>query len=91
MARECIRNCPEIAKIIDDMEWDNVAAGLGPIHPDSFDGEDTGVSRLLSVCERSYDCQGPKVEPVEVVKGFFKKRTTVEDQLVCGNPEDNEG
>jgi len=90
MSKECIRNCPLIESITKEMDTNDFLAAVGPMHPDMFGGEGTGINRLLSVCERSYECSGATIEPVEVIKGFFRQRTEIEYQKRCGLREDRQ-
>lgn len=82
MAKECITKCPRILAAEEEVR-SNWSAASGFF----IDGD---TDRLMSVCEDSYDCPGPTTQPVEVVKGFFKKRTEIEQQSDCGLPPDPE-
>ena len=88
MSQECIRNCPRIQEIIDNMDTNNLIGAVGPIHPDMLGGDDTQAQRLLAVCEASYDCPGPTTTEDEVVRGFFTKRVELEERQVCGLPDE---
>ena len=70
------------------MDFDNLIAGPGAIHPDMFSGDDSEANRLLTICEGSYDCSGPGTTEVDVIKGFFRKRTETEVRQTCGLPDE---
>lgn len=76
MAKECITNCPRVLAAEKDVRsnW-NAGAAF------TIDGD---TDRLINACEATYDCHGPTVQPVEVVKGIFRKRIEIEEQTVCG-------
>ena len=89
MARECIQNCWRIREVVDEMESDNMWSGPMVIHPDFFSGDDSTGNRLLEMCETTYDCKsGPGTTEVDVVKGFFRKRTENEIRPTCGLPDE---
>ncbi|HVT00845.1 MAG TPA: hypothetical protein VHE53_01255 [Patescibacteria group bacterium] len=88
MSKECIQNCPIIQAVKGEVEHSNFLSGPMAIHPDVFSGENSGVNKILRMCEASYSCDGPRVEDVEVERGIFKIRTEIERQTVCGLPQD---
>jgi hypothetical protein len=82
MSKECITQCPRILAAEKEVRsnW-SAASGL------FIDGD---TDQLMSACEVSYDCPGPATQPVEVVKGFFKKRVEIEQQTVCGLQQESQ-
>ncbi len=89
MSRECIQNCWRIQHVLEQMDTDDMLAGPLAIHPDFFSGDDNNASRLLRLCEATYDCQsGPGETEVDIVKGFIRKRTETEVRPTCGLPDE---
>lgn len=85
MARECMRQCPRIQEILDDIESDVLISGPMAFHFDMLRSEeDTGATRLLEACSDTYDCAGPKLKKVLVQRGLFRKRQEAETEIVCG-------
>jgi hypothetical protein len=86
MAKECMQNCWRIQQAVESSSNRKLLSGPLAIHPDYMTGDDP-VQNILSICEVSYDCDGPGTTEVEVVKGIFKKRTEMEERPTCGLPD----
>ena len=83
MSVECLRNCPLINNDLQILHNTAYYYGVGT-------AED--ADQLLADCKASYGCSGPQpTEVVEVIKGFFKKRTETEQVYVCQHPDQIQG
>ena len=82
MARECITNCPRFAECFKENE-SNVTW-----MPQGFGYK--ALEDFRDLAEASYDCPGPELTEVEVVKGIFRRRTEVEEQFVCQHPDETQ-
>ena len=85
MSRECLRNCPNIQASLDSASSANTNSAL--LHVPA--GGDS-LNNLMAWCEASYDCAGPELTEVEVIKGVFKKHTETETQYACQYPAENQ-
>lgn len=86
MSRECIQGCWRIQNKLREGQELDFWAGPMAVHPNLF-SRSTPAEAILIICEASYDCPGPGVVEVEVVKGIFKKRTEVKTVETCGIPD----
>ncbi len=73
MSRECFPVCPRIQDAIE-----NLPEGPRP---------EVATAELVAACEATYDCNGPELGEVEVVVGFFRRRTSTRPGFICNLPE----
>lgn len=73
MSKACIPDCPRIQEAIENF-------------PEAAQPE-AATAELLAACEATYDCSGPELGEVEVVVGFFRRRTATQPGFICNLPE----
>ena len=86
MAKECLQNraCPRIRDVLRSVEYEGFLASPFTLRMTGFANESSNSQRLIQACINSYNCDGPKIQEVEVERGIFKVKTVIERQRVCG-------